>query len=95
MNPTPYTADFLLDIAKSTPFPLAVPYEDWHSTLTFDARNGWQIAVFYDGEEFDYIEHFVAPDGSLVNAWDWPDTEQDENAPFVCGDKERIIFWRP
>lgn len=95
MNPTPYTADFLLDVAKSAPLPRSVPEAHWHSTLTFSARDGWQVAVFYDGDEFDYIEHFVAPDGSAVEPWEWPNTEQDEDMPFVYGDKERIIFWRP
>ncbi|OCW56277.1 hypothetical protein [Hoeflea olei] len=95
MNPSPYTADFLLDIAKSAPFPHAVPEVQWHSTLTFDARDGWQVSVFYDGDEFDYIAHFITPGGNVIDPWAWPDADQDEHAPFAYGDKERIIFWRP
>lgn len=95
MNPTSFTADFLIDIANSAPFPLTVPEEQWWQTLTFDARDGWQVAIFYDGAEFDYVDHFIAPDGTVIEPFEWPSTEQDEDAEFVWGDKERICFWRP
>ncbi|MDX0411616.1 hypothetical protein GOC69_12285 [Sinorhizobium medicae] len=45
MNPTPYSADFLIDMAKSAPFPLTVTGDQWWQTITFAAPDGWQVAI--------------------------------------------------
>lgn len=74
----------LLDIAHSTGAPDTLDPGTFE-TITFDALNGWKVAIFYDGGELDYIEHFITPTGKLVDFWDWP-----QNVPG----REILINWR-
>ncbi len=89
MNPTTYSADFLLEIAVSANMPSCHPDNDCGHIL-FDARDGWKVYAFYDVGDFDYIEHFVAPDGEIINPWDW---EMGED-PNFNPEREKIIWWR-
>lgn len=67
----------LLDIVESANPP---DYHDdpgspgspaWHD-ITFAARDGWQVTIFYDGGELDYVTEIHAPDGLTIDPWDWP-----------------------
>jgi hypothetical protein len=55
-----------------------------HGNVRIAVRDGWWVVVFYDCGELDYIDHFVAPDGSVVDFWEWPDSD----------DRQRLIAWR-
>lgn len=89
MNPTQYSADFLLDVAASANMPPFHPSNDCGHIL-FDARDGWKVEAFYDVGDFDYIEHFVAPDGEVIDPWEW---EMGED-PHFNPEREKIIWWR-
>ena len=77
-----YSAEFLISVAESANIP-ATSYElsPWR---TFPAANGWQVMVYYDVDEFDYIEHFITPDGTIIEIWEWPESEE----------KKLLTSWR-
>ena len=81
----------LLEIAESTNAPEYLPEDssDCWSDVTFEAKNGWKVVIFYDGTELDYIDHFIKPDGKIINFWDWPD-EPD----YYNSDKHILMCWR-
>lgn len=89
MNPTQYSADFLLEIAISANMPSWNGDND-SGNILFDARDGWKVEAFYDVGDFDYIEHFVAPDGEVIAPWEWETGEDPDFNP----EREMIIFWR-
>ena len=65
-------ATALIEIAESA----NAPYELDAGTFEhreFLARDGWRVVIFYDDGDLDYIEHFIAPDGTIVDFWKWPD----------------------
>lgn len=74
-----YDEFFLLEIAESANPPDAPPTpEDDFCEVTFPARGGWQVVIFYDGGDLDYIDHFITPEGVKLEPWDrelgeqWP-----------------------
>lgn len=75
---------YLLEIAES-----ANPPDNWDDHIwtekEFDAKDGWKVSFFYDGDELDYIDHFVTPDGKKIDFWDWP-----EETPG----RQNLINWR-
>lgn len=67
-------AERLLSMADAANVPDDHPNPDWWpSEVEFELSDGWKMAVFYDVGDLDYIEHFVAPDGQIIDFWDWPD----------------------
>jgi hypothetical protein len=89
-----YDADMLLDIADSTNAP-GENDDPWGSVI-FDGKDEWKVSIFYDCGELDYIEHFVAPDGEIIDFWKWPDTylpngdyDHDLRHP-----RNRLMAWR-
>jgi hypothetical protein len=89
MNPTQYSADFLLDVAVSANMPSYRRDNDCANIL-FDARGGWKVSAFYDVGDFDFIDHFVAPDGEVIDPWEW----ELGDAPDFNPEREKIIWWR-
>lgn len=89
-----YDVDMLLDIADSTNAP--DENREWYCEEMFDAKDGWKVSIFYDCGELDYIDHFMAPDGEVINFWEWPDTylpngdyDHDHRHP-----RNRLMAWR-
>ncbi len=41
--------------------------------ISFAARDGWQVTIFYDGGELDNIAEIRSPDGLRIDPWAWPD----------------------
>ena len=78
------TVDELIAIAKSADLPSALVGSGF-VTPTFPARDGWKVVVFFDGSDFDNIEHFIRPDGTVLDPWDWP----------VSPERDRLCYWRP
>lgn len=60
----------LLDIVESANPPDYL--EDEYSTVTFAARDGWAVTIFYDCGELDYIDSIITPDNLAVGPWEWP-----------------------
>lgn len=91
MQANKYNVWFLMEIAEST----KAPEHDekyFHEDVTFDAKGGWKCIMFYDGDELDYIDSFITPEGEIVNFWDWE--ESAEKDLLTCwrsiGDLERL-----
>ena len=58
--------------------------------FVFDSIDGWKVAVFYDGGEFDYVEHVITPDGAIFDFWDecyWQNGCDNEY-------RKNLINWR-
>ena len=51
--------------------------------------DNWKVIIFHDCGELDYIDHFVSPDGEIIDFWDWP-VEED----FYNSDKNLLMCWR-
>ena len=51
---------------------------------TFTAPGRWQVVIFYDCGELDYIDSFITPEGEEIDFWDWPECEQ----------KKILMSWR-
>jgi hypothetical protein len=86
-----YDALFLMGIAEST----NAPEHDgkyYHEDVTFEAKDGWKCVMFYDGDELDYIAHFITPDGEIIDFWEWEDSPEKDT--LTCwrsiGDIERL-----
>ena len=62
----------LLEIAESANPPDNLDEHVW-TEKTFDSSNGWKVVFFYDGDELDYIDTFISPDGTVINFWEWGD----------------------
>lgn len=86
--------DRLIAMADASGIPDSSPPDaDWMWTdVDFDLPDGWKMTVFYDGGDVDYIDHFVAPDGTVIDFWEWPDESIDEP---TAGDllKLRLMAW--
>lgn len=82
--PTVRLLDFLLDLANRAGIPPKAPENELWTTKLFsvvaqreyadgEVRDEvWEVAVFYDGGEFDYIEYFATPEGKEVDWFDFP-----------------------
>jgi hypothetical protein len=83
-----YDQFFLLEIAESANPPENQPgdSEDWCGDVEMLARDGWKVTFFYDCGELDYIDHFISPDGELIDVW--PDT------PFQGEEWLPTMNWR-
>ena len=59
--------------------------------VEYQTSNGWRVVVFNDCGSWDYIDHFVAPDGTRIEVW--PESDVD----LLDRDNERnqIAFYRP
>lgn len=60
-------AKALIRVLRRTKIPAF--YHGMEPTVTYD-HDGWEIDVFYDCEEFDYIERMVDPEGNIYDPWD-------------------------
>ncbi len=88
-----YGQFYLLEVAESANPPLYPP-ADGGAWLTLDAKDGWKVCFFYDCDDLDYIEHFIKPNGDVLEAW--PDDYVSEiPAPVMAwcgpGDLERML----
>lgn len=60
----------LLDIAHA-----AITASDVHITagdcydLVLPSIDGWQVCFFIDCGDLDYIDHFITPDGEMLQVW--------------------------
>lgn len=73
--------------------------------LTFDSMDRWQVAIFYDCGELDYIDHFISPTGEKIDLWgDKVDPRVDDSGDGCfgtlhnwrgCGDTERLLAGLP
>lgn len=81
-------AEKLLSMADAANVPLDNP--SCYSHQEFALADEWKMTIFYDVGELDYIDHFVAPDGEIVDFWDWPDLTTKWNDP----DKGMLMGWR-
>lgn len=78
-----YDPWYLLELAESTG--AVDKYKKyWCEDVTFNAKDGWKVVIFYDQDEIDYIDSFISPTGEIINFWDWEDSF----------DKETLICWR-
>ena len=77
-----YAASFLLGLLM----PGTIPDNNDSDVdlVEFECRDGWKVSVFYDVGELDYIDHFVSPDGTVIDFWDWPESD----------DKSTLMSWR-
>ena len=79
---TEYTAEQLLQLLDGFTCPVDSQYEP---LMTFDLKDGWKVVVFYDCESFDYLDEFIAPNGQVVDFWEFPESEA----------RQRLIDWSP
>jgi hypothetical protein len=77
------TADFLLGLLKGIHIPENIEPGEFRD-VEIQVQDGWKVDVFYDCGELDFINHFISPDGTQVDFWDWPESD----------DKSRLINWR-
>lgn len=78
-----YAADFLIDLANSTAFPDVS--DDGAPWKTYPSKDGWQVCYFYDADYIDYIQHFIAPNGDVIDFWEWPDSPERDQLIAWCG----------
>lgn len=70
--------------------PRVEPQFVYAGIVVYDASNGWQIAVFNDANEWDYIEWIVADDGRWVEFFG---ISEEDGAP-VSYTPSNEIAWR-
>ena len=46
--------------------------------VTYQTSNGWNIIVFSDGDDWDYVSSIVPPSGEPFELW--PEQEKDDSA---------------
>jgi len=78
----PSVSDTLIGLIN---VPIPGTSESQDSRVEYKIKDGWKVSVFYDVGVFDYLEHFINPDGEIVDFWEWPDSE----------DKQQLIDWYP
>jgi len=76
----------LLEIAESANPPECCD-RYFHEDIIMNAKDGWKISFFYDGDELDYINYFIMPNGTIIDFWDW-----DEDKYY--DDKHLLMCWR-
>lgn len=86
----------LMEIARSAMPPDEQPRDSdhWCGDVVMPARDGWQVCVFYDCGELDYIDHFITPEGVKLEVW--PREYQSDQLPPVmcwrgCSDTARLM----
>jgi len=82
----------LLEIAESANPPEVLPTGPDYLDVEMEAKDGWKVTFFYDGE-LDYIDHFVTPDGQRLDVWLNDDHPFRENAAWENG-WPPIMNWR-
>ena len=90
----------LLEIAESANPPETQPSNspNWCGEVLFYAKESWCVVFFYDCGELDYIDHFVRPDGAILDVWPDGGVDQSEWQGIVgswrsCGDLARMKSW--
>ncbi len=78
-----YTADDALAMLEALPADEPVEGWDeklppWFTHVTYTFRNGWKMNVFFDGYDWDYVDHFTAPNGQHINPDNSPKPEGEE-----------------
>lgn len=43
--------------------PESIPQDIYAGNVSYRASNGWQITIFNDCNDWDYVDHVIAPDG--------------------------------
>jgi len=87
----------ILDEADSLIYP-ETSMEFWGMTVDFKSKNGWIFGLFYDCDEFDYIDYIIDQQGNEIDIWD-ENNESFEFATLRCwrGDsqnrKETYLEW--
>ncbi|KAA1237125.1 hypothetical protein FHL81_10830 [Agrobacterium tumefaciens] len=91
-----YSADYLLEIAASVSLTNLVGdfYRDAHGDMlwgdeTHDAKDGWKVVIFWDGGEYDYVDHWISPEGEVICPWDWPHDFENHGT-----DRDKLICFR-
>lgn len=69
-----YTATFLLGLLEGIPIPPEIEAGECRD-VEIPVKDGWKVNVYYDCGGLDFINHFVTPDGEVVNFWNWQDSE--------------------
>lgn len=65
----------------------------WYSgDESYTASNGWKLAVFNDAGEWDYIDHFEAPDGRVLD-FDTMWEHARDLADYVPTEEEQERLW--
>ena len=65
------------------------PDDVYAGDVEFKLSNGWTVVVFNDCDEWDYIDHIVAPDGRTI------DIPRDRDGPEDANEWPEILFWHP
>ena len=83
-----YTTEFLIEIAENAKIPRT--FDTLFPWQSYSSTDGWLVVVFFDAGDLDYIDHFIAPDGTKINVWgadeppedpalrDWPSKTTEE-----------------
>jgi hypothetical protein len=62
-------SSYLISLAEAAGHPV---HSDEHN-IVLPSLHGWKVAFFYDFGGLDYIDYFVAPDGTQIDFWEWPE----------------------
>lgn len=65
MTPDPWK---LLELAEAANIP-KVSHSHWNNIVLFYVGLGWVVHVFYDVDEFDYIDSVTPPVGPRLEVW--------------------------
>lgn len=84
-----YGQFFLMEIAESANPPNTLPDLTWEN-ITMDARDGWKVVFFYDGD-LDYIDYFITPTGAILEVFDF---DRSNPAYIYEGSLPPIMNWR-
>ena len=86
----------LLEMAESVNAPETQPSDgpNWCTEVEFEGKHGWKVSIFYDCGDIDYIDHFVAPDGHIINFWNWPGDGVNPADPDFNDAKNVLVNWR-
>lgn len=85
----------MFELAESANPPNHLVNQDgWWTEVEFKTPDGWSVWFFYDGDELDYIDYLVSPDGSKLDPWasEYDDTSMRDAVVWWCGvgDLERL-----
>ena len=82
----------LLDVTTAPSSPPPPPFAGerfyFFDNVTFLLSEGWSMVVYFDQTDWDYVDRFVAPDGTILECDD-PDLENGD------GFWDAIFHWRP
>lgn len=65
MTPDPWK---ILELAEAASIPLE-SHSSWNNIVPFYVGLGWLVHIFYDVDEFDYIDSVTTPDGLRLEVW--------------------------